>query len=298
MSMPDVSQLLPGATRRMVHANGIDLEVFEAGEGDRLALLLHGFPEHAVSWRHQIPALVEQGFRVWAVNQRGYGESSIPPSGQYAIDALTGDVASLIDASGATSTVLIAHDWGALVAWTFAIRRIRPLEKLVILNVPHPLCLRAALRTTWRQRAKSWYAAFFQIPLVPEFFLTRNGGWATAALIRDSAARRENFPREVRAVYAANAARPGGMTAMLNWYREAARDLLNAGDLDNPIEVPTLIIWGEKDVALDLACLDGTDRYVKDLRIERLPQASHWVQQDAPEEVNRLMADFLKDRRG
>lgn len=291
MTMPDLSAFLPPA--RMVRANGLDFEIFEAGEGDRLALLLHGFPEHAVSWRHQIPMLAGMGFRVWAVNQRGYGGSAVPPSGQYGIDALLGDVAGLIDASGASSTTLIAHDWGALVAWTFAIRRVRPLDKLVILNVPHPLCLKAALRNSWRQRAKSWYAAFFQLPLLPEWFLTRNEGWATAALIRDSAAVRENFPREVRAVYAANAARPGGMSAMLNWYREAARDLLQARDLDRVVETPTLIVWGEKDVALDPVCLEGTDRYVRDLRIERLPKASHWVQGDAPDDVNRLLAEFL-----
>lgn len=295
MTMPDLSAFLPAA--RIVRANGLDFEVFEAGDGDRLALLLHGFPEHAISWRHQIPMLADMGFRVWAVNQRGYGNSAAPPSGHYGLGALLDDIAGLIDASGASSTVLVAHDWGALVAWTFAIRRVRPLDKLVVLNVPHPLCLKAALRNTWRQRAKSWYAAFFQMPILPEWFLTRRDGWAAAALIRDSAAVPDNFPRAVRAVYAANAARPGGMTAMLNWYREAARDLWRAGDLDQAIKVPTLAIWGEKDVALDLVCLEGTDRYVSDLRIERLPDASHWVQGDAPEAVNRLLAEFLKPRR-
>ena len=291
-SMPDLSPFLPPA--KTVRANGLDFEVFEAGEGDRLALLLHGFPEHAVSWREQMPMLAALGFRVWAVNQRGYGGSATPPAGHYGIDALLGDVAGLIDASGATSTTVIAHDWGALVAWTFAIRRVRPLDKLVILNVPHPLCFKAALRRTWRQRAKSWYAAFFQLPRIPEWVLTRKNGWATAALIRDSAAVPANFPHDVRAVYAANAARPGGMSAMLNWYREAARDILRARDLNRTIDVPTLIIWGEKDVALDLACLEGTDRYVSDLRIERLPDASHWVQGDAPDAVNALLADFLR----
>lgn len=292
MTMPDLSGLMP-ATRRIVRANGLDFEVFEAGEGDRLALLMHGFPEHAVSWRHQIPVLAQAGYRVWAVNQRGYGASATPPSGSYGIEALTGDVAGLIDASGASSVTLIAHDWGALVAWTFAIRRVRPLEKLVILNVPHPLCLRAALRTSWRQRAKSWYAMFFQVPAVPELLLSRAGGRPASALIRDSAVHRGNFSREVLAVYAANAARPGGMRAMIDWYREAGRDLARAKDLDQAIETPTLVIWGEQDVALHLVCLEGTDRYVRDLRIERLPDASHWVQQDAPDAVNRLLTGFL-----
>ena len=206
--------------------------------------------------------------------------------------ALVADVAALIDASGAVSTVLIAHDWGAVVAWTFAIRRVRPLAKLVILNVPHPLPFRAALRT-WKQRRKSWYALFFQLPWLPEALLSRAGGRPAAALIRDTCVRRDAFPRDVLAVIAANAARPGGMRAMIDWYREAGRHLSRERDLDRPIDVPTLVIWGEQDVALDVMCLDGTERYVRDLRIKRLPDASHWVQNDAPDVVNRLLLEFL-----
>jgi pimeloyl-ACP methyl ester carboxylesterase len=291
--MPDLADLIP-AQRRFVRANGLDFEIFEAGEGDRFALLLHGFPEHAISWRAQIPVLVAAGFRVWAVNQRGYGDTSMPPAGHYSLDDLTGDVAALIDASGAHAVTLIAHDWGALVAWTFAIRRVRPLERLIILNVPHPLCFRVALKQ-WRQRRKSWYTLFFQIPALPDWLLSRQNGRPVAALLRDTAVNRAAFPRETLAVYAANAARAGGMSAMLAWYREAGRDLARAKDLSRVIDVPTLIIWGERDVALDVMCLVGTDRFVPDLRIERLPQASHWVQQDAPETVNRLIAEFVNE---
>ena len=290
-TMPDVAGLMP-ATRKFVHANGLDFEVFEAGEGPRLTLLLHGWPEHAIAWAGQIPTLVAAGWRVWAVNQRGYGDTQMPPPGHYGIDDLTGDVAALIDASGANSVALIAHDWGALVAWVFAIRRIRPIEKLVIMNVPHPLCFRAALKH-WRQRRKSWYTFFFQVPVLPERLLSRQDGRPVAALLRDTAVNRSAFSRDELRLYAANAARPGGMRAMLQWYREAGRDLARAKDLDRVIEVPTLVIWGEKDVALDVMCLVGTDRFVRDLRIERLPQASHWVAQDAPDTVNRLIGDFV-----
>lgn len=284
---------LLGARRRMVPANGLEFEVFEAGGGGRLALLLHGFPQHAVSWHNQVPLLAGLGYRVWIANQRGYGGTSRPQRRKdYALEQLTGDIAGLIDASGAASVTLVGHDWGALVAWTFAIRSIRPVARLVIINVPHPLCFRRELKTCG-QRRKSWYVGFFQVPVLPELLLAAGGGSRLAKMLRDGARNRNAFPDEVLENYRANVSAPGAATAMLNWYRAAGRDVLAARDLAAPIETPTLIIWGEQDVALGLPCLDGTDRYVRDLRIERLPGASHWAQEDAPQEVNRLLRDFL-----
>ena len=126
-----------GIAIKWVEANGLTFEVAEAGEGDKLALCLHGFPEHSISWRHQLPMLADNGYTAWAPNLRGYGNSARPDSmAAYAIEDLMEDVAGLIDASGARETVLIAHDWGAVIAWYFAIRQIRPLEKLIICNVP------------------------------------------------------------------------------------------------------------------------------------------------------------------
>ncbi|MGH6813089.1 MAG: alpha/beta fold hydrolase [Methylocella sp.] len=284
---------LLGARRLMVPANGLEFEVFEAGEGDRLALLLHGFPQHAVSWHNQVPVLAGLGYRVWAVNQRGYGGTSRPPRREdYSLEQLTGDIAGLIDASGAATATLIGHDWGALIAWTFAIRRIRPLARLVIVNVPHPLCFRRELRT-WSQRGKSWYVGFFQMPVLPELFLAAGGGGLLVKMLRHGARRPEAFSDEVLDVYRANVSAPGAAAAMLNWYRAAGRDVLAARDFGTPIDTPTLVVWGEEDIALGLPCLEGTDRYVRDLRIERLPGVSHWAQEDAPQEVNRLLGEFL-----
>jgi pimeloyl-ACP methyl ester carboxylesterase len=281
------------ARRRVVPANGLAFEVFEAGEGDQLALLLHGFPQHAVSWHNQVPFLAGLGYRVWAVNQRGYGGTSRPLRREdYSLEKLTGDIAGLIDASKAASMTLIGHDWGAFVAWTFAIRRTRPLARLVIVNVPHPLCFRRELKT-WSQRRKSWYAGFFQLPVLPEFLLSGAGGDLLASTLRHGAHGPEAFPDEVLDVYRANVSAPGAATAMLNWYRAAGRDIMAARDLAAPIDTPTLVIWGEEDIALGLPCLDGTDRYIRDLRIERLPGVSHWAQEDAPQEVNRLLREFL-----
>ncbi len=273
--------------RRMVDANGLRFEVEEAGDGEHLALLLHGFPEHLVSWREQMPVLEALGFRVWAVNQRGYGKSSRPVGvSAYALRHLVDDVAALIDASGAKRCTLIGHDWGAMVAWCCAIGRVRPIERLVIMNVPHPLCFRAALKH-WRQRSKSWYIGFFQLPLLPERMLAANGG---AAVRRMFAGLR--LPSDIIDVYAHQIAEPGAATAMLNWYR-AMRRSDAMPPLDTIIDIPTLVIWGENDVALDVICLDGTERYVRDLRIARLPGVSHWVQQDAPDRVNALLREFL-----
>ncbi len=272
-----------------VEANGLRFEVLEEGGGDRLALCLHGFPEHAVSWRHQMPVLAAMGFRVWAVNQRGYGRTTRPGRvSDYAIPHLIADVAALMDASGARSTVLIGHDWGAMVAWCLAAGQVRPLERLVIMNVPHPLCFRAALRRP-RQMLRSWYAAFFQVPALPERLLAAGGGAAVRRMFAGLA-----LPPEVMDTYARQIAAPGAATAMLNWYRALRSPGPGMPDLARVIEVPTLVIWGENDVALDIGCLDGIDRHVRDLTLRRLPGVSHWVQQDAPEVVNGLLQEFLQ----
>ena len=273
---------------KFVEANGLRFEVLEEGSGDRLALCLHGFPEHAVSWRHQMPVLAAMGYRVWAVNQRGYGRTTRPTAiADYALPELLDDVAALIDVSGAASVVLIGHDWGAMVAWCFAAGQLRPLERLVIMNVPHPLCFRAALKH-WRQMRRSWYMAFFQLPALPERMLMANRGAAIRRMFG-----RVALPPDVLAVYTGQIAEPGAATAMLNWYRAMGRRGQRMPDLARVIEVPTLVVWGEQDVALDLVCLDGTERYVRDLTLKRLPGVSHWVQQDAPEAVNKLLQEFL-----
>lgn len=288
----------PRAVTRIVEANSLSFEVTECGEGDRLALCLHGFPEHAVSWRHQLPMLARLGYRAWAPNQRGYGKTSRPSRvADYAIDHLVADIAGLIDASGARSTVLIAHDWGAVVAWCFAARRIRALDALIILNMPHPACFRRALGT-WRQMRKSWYIAAFQIPWLPDWLLGAGNGRLVQSMLLGATRSVDRFPRDILAIYRSQASAPGAARAMLNWYRAAIRggwDRLLAG-ADQIIDTPTLVIWGEDDVALDQVTLEGTEDHVSDLTIRRLPGVSHWVQQEAPEEVNALIATFLAER--
>jgi len=282
-------------TTRTVAAGGLSFEILECGAGDRLALCLHGFPSLALCWEKQLPMLARLGYRARAPNQRGYGRSSRPAgAAHYTIDTLLGDIAAIIDASGARSTVLIAHDWGGLLAWFFAARRIRPLEKLIILNAPHPACAAVAYRK-WRQMRKGWYILAFQIPWIPDFLLRFNRAWLVERLMLFVAGGRKVFTPDALAAYRRAAAEPGAVTAMLNWYRGMVRGGVApevAGKCP-VIETPTLVIWGDGDVALDVTCLDGLEAYVTHLTVERLPGVSHWVQEEAPERVNALIAGFL-----
>ncbi|MBS0331589.1 MAG: alpha/beta hydrolase [Proteobacteria bacterium] len=289
------------ATRR-IQANGFDFAVDEArpaaGLDDKLALCLHGFPESRFSWRHQLPLLAGMGYRAWAPDLRGYGDTEPKPRQieAYLVDRLMEDVAALIDASGARTVTLIGHDWGAGLAWAFAANRVRPLERLVIMNVPHPAVMAAQMGRNWAQMRKSWYMAFFQLPGLPELAMTANDARAIRNAFHGMAVDKTNFTPEVLNRYAADAQRPGAMTGMINWYRA----LRLGGKMRGPwpvIETPTLIVWGEADAALGVELLDGTDAYVRDLTIERLPGVSHWVQQEAPQKVNPILERWLSTPR-
>lgn len=281
-----------GITMHWVEANGIRFEVAEAGQGDRLALCLHGFPELHYSWRHQMPVLAEMGYRVWAPNMRGYGETTRPTGFRnYGLGTLAQDVAALIDASGAREVVLIAHDWGAIVAWHFAIKKLRPLSRLVIMNVPHPKCAEREIRT-WRQLRKSWYIFFFQLPWLPEKLLSRRGGRAIVNIFRDTAIHKDRFTDTDLEPYRTAALKPGALTGMINYYRA----LLRKPDVEfdkTTLATPTLVLWGEQDFALDIHLLDGMEEYVTDLTVKRFPNSSHWVQQDVPQLVNAALREWL-----
>ena len=279
-----------------VRANGLRFHVAACGEGEHLALCLHGFPECWYSWRHQLPLLAHLGYRAWAPDLRGYGESERPARREdYAIERLMDDVAGLIDASGTRATVLLAHDWGGLIAWYFAMRQLRPLERLVIMNLPHPGVMERAMRTT-RQLARSWYAFFFQVPRLPEVMLRARDYRAIREAFHNMAIDKSRFPEAVLQVYHDNAARPGALTAMLNYYRAFIRGggARRQQRLGYPvIDVPTLMIWGEHDSALGKETTYGTEKFVPNLTLRYLPNVSHWVQQEAPETVNAMLQAWL-----
>jgi len=283
---------------RQIRANGLTFTLDEAGEGDDVALFLHGFPESRRSWRRQLPFMADLGWRAVAVDMRGYGQSD-RPSGKaaYTLDKLTADVGALFDVLGARRRLLVGHDWGAVVAWAAAIEQVRPLDGLIIMNVPHPAVFARHLRRTPSQLLKSWYVFFFQLPGLPELMTTTNGARVVERAFTQGVADPSIFSPEDLKVYRDNALTPGAMTAMINYYRANAAYLGGADrTMTRRIETPTLMIWGEKDAFLDVGLTEGYGPYVSDFTLHRLPSVSHWVQQEAAADVNRLMAAWLGDR--
>ena len=287
---------MPIKTTR-VAANGLTFAIDEAGEGPDVALCLHGFPESRFSWRHQLEPLAAMGWHAIAPDLRGYGDSSRPLGRQaYGIGHLIADAAALFDAYGARRRLLVAHDWGAAIAWAFTIRQVRPLAGLVIMNVPHPAIFRAVLKRSWAQRKRSWYVLFFQLPILPERMLTARGASAIARAFAGMAVDKTAFPPSVLRHYQDNALRPGAMTAMINYYRANAAGMMRKTSTP-VITTPTLMIWGEEDTALGLELTEGYEPYVADFTLERLPGVSHWVQQEAPDRVNLKLAAWLRAKR-
>jgi epoxide hydrolase 4 len=289
---------------RTVDLDAVRLHLVEAGSGP-LVVLLHGFPEFWYSWRHQIPALADAGFRVAAPDMRGYNLSDKPRGVEsYRGEALAGDVRALIEALGEDRAHVVGHDWGAQVTWETAMRHPEHVDRLAILNVPHPTRMLEGLRTPSQLR-RSWYMFFFQLPGVPEAAFRRNDfAWPRKVLREDpvspDAFREEDIERFVEAW-----SQPGAVGAMIDYYRAAFRNpaALNAllGRGDGPpdlsvVHAPTLVIWGERDTALGSELAEPDRRWVPNLvEVERLPDASHWVQNDAPERVNELLRRFLAE---
>lgn len=284
--------------------NGVRLHYVEAGEGP-LVVLLHGFPEHWYSWREQLPALVEAGYRVVVPDMRGYNRSEKPPGvSAYRMGHLIEDVRGLITHCGAERAHLVGHDWGGVVAWEVATRHPESIDRLVVMNAPHPGAYRRELRALDSdQRRRSWYVLLFQLPLLPEFLFRVDDQRLLEAMFREESTNPEAFDEEAIRRYKRACARPGAMRAMLNYYRAAFRGTVRAaipgwGDpdattSDGLVGRPTLLLWGMEDEALSPRLTEELEEWVSDLEIERIGEASHWVQMDAPERVNDALVDFL-----
>jgi pimeloyl-ACP methyl ester carboxylesterase len=270
----------------------------EAGSGP-LVVLLHGFPEFWYSWRHQIPALAAAGYRVVAPDLRGYNLSEKPPGvGAYSMRALVGDVVALARAAGAEQFHLVGHDWGGAVAWAVARHYPGALDRLVILNAPHPAAFLRELTGSLHQVLRSWYILFFQLPVLPEIALSAFDFLALDRVFGDPSVVPGSFsPRDVR-FYKQALGRPGALTATIDYYRAAVRGgpgALKASG-DRTIERPTLLVWGEDDPYLGVNLTRGLDAWVRHLSIRRIPGTGHWVQNERPELVNRMLVDFLRGR--
>lgn len=279
-----------------VQANGLNFEVDIAGDGDKLAICLHGFPENAYSWRYQLPMLAALGYTAWAPNLRGYKGTTRPKGARnYVMDILVEDVRALIAASGKKDVTLIAHDWGGAIAWAYLLQQAGPIDKFIVMNLPHPKLMKARLQGP-RQLLRSWYIFFFQIPWLPEFILRRANARAIGKTFTSMAVDKSMFPPDTIEHFTKPAREPGALTAMLNYYRGLVRhglkqELYTA--LDNRVSVPTLMIWGEQDTVLDITTTYGTADLVDDLTLRYLPNVSHWVQQESPLVVNTIMAAWL-----
>lgn len=279
-----------------IEANGITLHVAQEGPKDGpLLILLHGFPECWHAWRAQIPYLAEQGFWVWAPDQRGYNESDKPKEvAAYNIDLLAKDIIGLMDAAGREKVYLVGHDWGAAVAWWIGIKYPERLHKFVTLNVPHPLVMQRFLRSNWKQIKKSWYIFFFQLPLLPELGFTRDHGKQMAETLRRTS-KPGSFSDEDLALLRRAWAQPGAVSGMLNWYRAFARTQPELPKSPR-IQVPTRLIWGVHDIALGREMAQPSIDFCDDGKLIFFEEATHWVQRDEPERVNALIAEFFSSK--
>ena len=289
-----MSNWLPGSVSGQVAFDGITLNDEVLGNpSDPPVILLHGFPECWYSWRHQMPALADAGFRAIALDQRGYNRSS--KQGPFTAKRLAQDMAQFQDALGIKKCAIVGHDWGAVVAWYFAAAYPERVERLVIMNGPHPLAYLDACRRGFKQIFKSWYIFFFQLPLIPERAIRANNYAAMRSMFGKLVPKKYMSDTDIDR-YVEAWRQPGAMKAMIGWYRTLPRQMLRRnGTFSYPkIKIPTCVIWGTADHALDASCNDTLEKYVEDLKIHNLTGASHFVQMHDPPAVNALLIPFLK----
>ncbi|XP_019631368.1 PREDICTED: epoxide hydrolase 4-like [Branchiostoma belcheri] len=282
--------------------SGLRFHYVAAGEPQKpLMLCLHGFPECWYSWRHQLKEF-RNSYRVVAPDLRGYGETESPqPSGywgwpNFSLSHLTNDVRELIEALGYSSCTLVAHDWGGFIAWQFAIDHPDLVDKLIVMNIPHPGVFYKYIATHFSQFRKSWYIFLYQLPWLPEMLIKAFDFEMIRGVFRSKnmgCRRRDAITDEDVEAFKYTFARPGAnISAAINYYRALVKQPRSYKG--TKVQCPTLLIWGDQDGALEVGLTEGTDRFVPDFTLKLVPGASHWVQQDQPEVVNGHMRDWLK----
>jgi pimeloyl-ACP methyl ester carboxylesterase len=269
--------------------DGLTFDLVDAGStGGEVIVLLHGFPETSASWERVVPGLVAAGHRVLAPDQRGYSPRARPRGRRaYVASELVADVLALADEAGAGRFHLVGHDWGGAVAWAVATEHPDRLQTLTVLSTPHPRAmLRSFARST--QGFRSWYMGFFQVPGLPERVLLAREGRTFRRGLTDG-----GLPAELVERYYEQLRQPGALTAALNWYRALP---LQTGGLRRAREVtvPTLYVWSTGDFALGRTAAELTARYVSGpYRFEVLEGVSHWIPEEAPDEVVRLVLEHI-----
>jgi len=306
-----------------VSSNGIRMAVYEQGSGPAV-ILLHGFPELAFSWRHQLPALANAGYRAIAPDQRGYGKTTAPPDvADYRIEELIADANGLLDALELDSAVFIGHDWGAILLWQMAMLAPARIEKLIILNVPHYARSPVDPITIWRRRfGDEFYIVNFQdSDEADRAFASDTRHFFDVTMRCNQMPRHiyDQLPEENKVVsilrglakesqsgdallndnerdYFASAFAASGFTGPINWYRNWAHNWQVLEGVDETIDIPTLFIGADDDLIIAPEHIDAMKSLVTDLEIHMLDHCGHWSQQQKPDEVNRLILDWLVQR--
>ncbi len=277
----------PAFQHHHADVNGIRLHYVTAGTG-KLMLFLHGFPEFWYAWKHQLVAF-GQDFQVVAPDLRGYNLSSRPAEvDQYRMSVLIDDVRGLIEQLGHTSCILVGHDWGGVIAWHVALTYPEYLEKLIIINAPHPTIMGRELRTNSAQRTASAYMIRFRSPQA-EAHLSADQYAALANIVLAEGLKRGYMTEADRAAYLEAWSQPGALTGGLNYYRAM-------GQVEYPsdvVQTPTLVIWGEQDAFILTGNLDGLETVVSNVIVKRVPDASHWIIHEQPDLVNSAIRDFI-----
>lgn len=280
-----------------IEVNGVELHYVKAGNGKKLVVLLHGWPEFWYSWHHQIIELSKK-FTVVAVDMRGFNESEKPKGKEnYQAHIVGNDIAELIPKLGFKKAHIVGHDWGGAIAWGFAMNHSQLVDQLAVLNCPHPKIFIKFLKKEPQQILKSWYMFFLQLPILPEFLLEKTLKQFFRYFVKGWCYNKDAFSEEEIQLYVDAYMKPGALTATINYYRAMMQVTIR-----NPSNIPsrkissdTLLIWGENDQALSKEMTYGMNPYFEGiLEIKYIPNCSHWVQNDAPEAVNEYLMAFLK----
>jgi len=305
---------------RFVDSNDIRMAVYEQGEGPAV-IMVHGFPELAFSWRHQLPALANAGFRAIAPDMRGYGQTDSPTGvDAYCASELIGDLIGLLDSLELQRAVFVGHDWGALILWQMAMLAPKRIEKLIALNIPHLPRMSIDPITLMRERlGDDFYIVNFQDSDEADRAFDADPGHLIDVMMRKNQIRRAQFEQlppqmkvlsllsamarkessgdpllnaDERAYYTEAFSRTG-FTNPINWYRNWSRNWEALENVDQTIDIPTLFIGAGDDVVVTPAQIEGMKPWVTDLTIEMLEPCGHWTQQERPDDVNRLVVNWL-----
>jgi pimeloyl-ACP methyl ester carboxylesterase len=277
-----------------IPTNGIHLHVAEAGPANGpLVFLLHGFPEFWYGWRNQILPLAARGFHVVAPDQRGYNLSDKPAGvASYDVNLLAADIIGLADHFGRDTFAVAGHDWGSVVGWWMAGLHPRRMERLAILNAPHPAVWTEAMRNNPVQRRKSSYVRLLGIPWLPEFLIRLSRFKGLSRAFQDSV-RPNAFTHADLKAYSAAWSQPGALTAMIHYYRAILKNQFAPAE-EYRISCPVLIIWGSRDAYVVPTLAESSKSLCTNGRIVWLDEATHWVQHDQPDRVTDLLVDFLR----